>query len=65
MPGAPMAYLPALMFEFATGDPEGPPVVRAKVALIGDDEIIRNAGRLVHDSANGAISGAAKKRVGR
>jgi hypothetical protein len=48
--------LPVLLQEFQLGHPGRPPIEIAKVLFLGNVETMRGYGRLVRDSANGAIN---------
>lgn len=54
-------YLPALLHEFQVGIPGQPPATVAQVLFTGDVRSIRGYGRLVRDSANGAVNAAERR----
>lgn len=58
--GAVGVAVPALLLEFATGHPTLPPKQTAKVAFLGPPEVMRQVGKLVRDTANGAANAAEK-----
>lgn len=50
--------LPAVLHEFQVGTPGHPPSAVAKILFTGTADSIRGYGRLVRDSANGAVNAA-------
>jgi hypothetical protein len=50
--------LPALLHEFQIGLPGQPPGTLARVLFVGPADSVRGYGRLVRDSANGAVNAA-------
>ena len=53
---------PALLHDFKVGRPPGPPAPLAKVLYLGDVTVMRQYGRLIRDSANGAANAAERGR---
>lgn len=51
---------PALLHEFAIGRPGGPPAPVVRVLFVGPPDGMRSYGRLVRDSANGAVNAIGK-----
>lgn len=54
--------MPVVFTDFQIAQPGKPPATVAKVAFIGNDASVRGYGRLVKDSANGAVNAAVRKR---
>lgn len=52
--------LPAVLHEFQVAIPGQPPTVVAKVLFAGNDQTVRGYGRLIRDSANGAVNAAGR-----
>ncbi len=52
--------LPALLHEFQIGLPGQPPTTLARVLFVGGADSVRGYGRLVRDSANGAVNAAGR-----
>jgi hypothetical protein len=53
---------PGLLHEFQIGLPGRPPGTLARVLFVGDVAAMRGYGRLVRDSANGAVNAAERSR---
>lgn len=54
--------LPAVLHEFQVGIAGQPPSVVAKVLFVGDNHTVRGFGRLIRDTANGAVNAAERGR---
>lgn len=50
--------MPVVLLDFSIGQAGAPPVTVAKIAFLGDRSSIRGLGRLVRDTANGAVRAA-------
>jgi hypothetical protein len=55
---------PAVLHEFQVGVPGRPPATAAKVLFAGDAQAVRGYGRLIRDSANGAVNAAERRTHG-
>jgi hypothetical protein len=54
--------VPALVHEFQINVPGHPPATIARVLFVGDVDSMRGYGRLVRDSANGAVNAVERSR---
>jgi hypothetical protein len=52
--------LPGVLHEFAIGQVGAAPLTTVKVLFIGPPDVVRSYGRLVRDTANGAVNAAAR-----